>query len=223
MRLQEMPKDVAERTALEAARHPAAAPGVELPAWYFRRWHFLPEGYLSRRSTALYDRLIRPVYWFGSEGRAARLLTAWLARTRAQRVLEVGAGPGRLLAAVLKRLPGIEGHAIDLSPWFVEMARRRLPGGTVEHADLAGYAARGEQFDAVIATHVLGHLPRSEQPAAAAALGQLVAPGGSLLLIEHRWHRLPPDGMFGQGPKATRGLGFARLLVFRQREEGGHQ
>lgn len=206
---------------MAALRHPAACEGVELPLWYFRRWHFLPEGYLSERSAAWYDRVIRPVYWFGSEGRAARLVAGWLARTGAQRLLEVGAGPGRLLSAVRKRLPGIDARAIDLSPWFVEMARLRLPGGTVEHADLAEYAARGEQFDAVIAAHFLGHMPPDVQPGAAFALSRLVAPGGSLVLIEHRWHRLPGEGMLGQGPMATRGLGFARLLVYRQRERGG--
>ena len=46
------------RHVLAAAKLPLANREVDYPEWYLHRWHFLPEGYLSRRSAAAYEHLI---------------------------------------------------------------------------------------------------------------------------------------------------------------------
>jgi SAM-dependent methyltransferase len=214
MWLQGMPREraAALRSALE--RHPSAVRGVEYPGWYFRRWHFLPDGYCSARSAALYDRLIRPLYWAGSEGRVVALLARWLERTGARHVLEVGPGPGRLLAALRARLPGIEFRAIELSPYFVATATQRLGEGVVAHGDGRDLRRVSRVFDAVIAAHYVGHLPRHEQQAAIAALAEAARPGGTVVMVEHRWHRLLVPGELR--PAARRAAGFSTVQFYRR-------
>jgi len=214
MWLQGMPREraAALRSALE--RHPSAVRGVEYPGWYFRRWHFLPDGYCSARSAALYDRLIRPLYWAGSEGRVVAQLARWLERTGARRVLEVGPGPGRLLAALRARLPGIEFRAIELSPYFVAAATQRLGEGVVVHGDGRDLHRVGMVFDAVIAAHYVGHLPRHEQQAAIAALAGAARPGGTVVMVEHRWHRLRVPGELR--PAARHAAGFSTVQFYRR-------
>ncbi len=214
MMLQGMPP--AQAAALRAAleQHPAAAEGVEYPGWYFRRWHFLPEGYFSARSVALYERFIRPVYWAGSERRVAELLAGWLRRTGARRVLEVAPGPGMLLAALRARLPDVEFRGIELSPFFVAAAARRLGEGVVAHGDGRDLRRVGRGFDAVIAAHYVGHLPRHVQQAAMAALTDAARPGGSVVMVEHRWHRVRVPGELR--PAARRAAGFSTVQFYRR-------
>jgi SAM-dependent methyltransferase len=68
------------------------------------------------------------------------------------RVLDVGCGPGRHAHELARR--GIEVHGVDLSPTFVDLARRGAPAGapataTFEVADARHLAFDGE-FDAAI-------------------------------------------------------------------------
>ena len=71
-----------------------------------------------------------------------------------RRVLEVGCGPGDLLATVRPS----EGIGIDLSPAMVEVARRKYPGLEFQAADVAELDVPGT-FDYIIMSDVLGDLP----------------------------------------------------------------
>lgn len=216
-----MPRRQAERLREAALRHPAAAQGVSYPGWYFRRWHFLPGGYLSGRSVRLYERVIRPLYWAGSEARAVRLITRWLERTGARRVLELAPGPGRLLAELSWRLPGVEFRAVELSPYFVAAARDRARGAHVLHGDARQLEGLAGVFDAVIAAHYVGHLPPGVRGGAFAAATLAARPGGSIVTVEHRWHRWPvPPGVRRM---AVRGAGFSRVTFYRREIEEEQQ
>jgi SAM-dependent methyltransferase len=221
MWLQEMPTRQQEALKGRLPEHPFADPGVEYPEWYFRRWHFLPEGYLSERGVLLYDRLIRPIYWAGSEGRVVGLVARWLERTGARRVLEVAPGPGRLLAGLRDRLPAVDFRAIELSPYFVALARRRLGDDAVIHGDARDLGRVAGVFDAVIGAHYLGHLPHAERGAAFEALVRVVRPGGSVVTIEHRWHGWPASAETGRAPVAQRNAGFTRIQFYRRRAGEG--
>jgi SAM-dependent methyltransferase len=214
MWLQEMPGEQVAALLEQARMHRAADPAVAYPGWYLRRWHFLPEGYLSARSVALYDRVVRRVYWAGSASRAGRVIARWLERTGARRVLEVGPGPGRLVADLRKRLPNVEFRGIDLSPYFVEVARERLGSEAVIHGDARDLSRVAGVFDAVVAAHYVGHLPGAERGAAFAAMAQAVRPGGTVVTIEHRWHRWPETGSLRLA--ARRGAGFTEMRFYRR-------
>lgn len=187
----------ARRSALARARASAfndAAVGY--PAWYLQRWHFLPEGYLSRRSVAGYDHVIRRVYYSGAERAALRRLVANLP-PGPNTVLDLGCGTGRALAAVAAARPRARLWGVDLSPFMLARAGARLvsAGGrlTLVHGDAVRLPWQEGTFDVVVATHLFGHMPG---PAARAALGEVervLRPGGRLLLVDHRWHPQLPS------------------------------
>lgn len=216
---QEMPERQAAALRQAVARHAHGLAGVEYPAWYFRRWHFLPEGYLSGRSVWLYDRLIRPVYWAGSEGRAARLLGNWLRRTGARRVLEVAPGPGRLLKRLQRALPMVDFRAIELSPYFVAMARERCGSEQIVHGNGLHLEQVAGVFDAVIAAHYVGHAPENERERVLKAMANAARQGGTVALVEHRWHGwdVPRELRL----RATRRLGFSTLHIYRRESAQG--
>lgn len=99
------------------------------------------------------------------------------------RVLEVGAGSGRLWVANSNRIPpGWKLTLGDLSPGILTEARRHLAGCS----HLFHFAVLDTQalpfcdavFDAVIANHMLYHVP--DRPAAYAEFRRVLKPGGRL-------------------------------------------
>lgn len=193
MWLQDMPDSRGDDLARRAAALPEASPGTAYPRWYLHRWHFLPEGYLSGRSVAGYDFVIRNLYNAGQERAIIREVVRQVRRARPTRVLEVAAGPGRLLAALARARAGQEVRGVDLSPYHVRRARGRVAGTGVEviHGDALNLGGASPGWDAVVASHYLGHLPEAVRGAAVAEIVRVMHPGASLFVVDHRWHPAP--------------------------------
>lgn len=95
------------------------------------------------------------------------------------RVLEVGCGNGKTLAAIAARSPGVVG--IDCSAAAVALARRSAPPGTpLLVADVRALPFRDGGYDAVYAFHVLGHLEEGDRRRAAGELARVLSAGGRL-------------------------------------------
>ncbi len=222
-KLQRMPADVADGCVRRASRAPSAAPGIRYPDWYLRRWHGLPEGYLSARSVMLYDRYIRRLYFAMSEHHVHDVVGEFMARARPSTLLEIGCGPGRALAALGRRLPQARLHGVDLSPFMVSAAGRRLAAAAVEasvaHGDARHLAWADRSFDTVTAMHVLGHVPENAGREMLREAARVLRPGGELVLVEHRWHPLPMDGWVETGRVTT--AGAMAVLTFSRAGDNG--
>ena len=99
------------------------------------------------------------------------------------RLLEVGCGPGRLWAENLDRLPeGWDITLTDASPGMVREAERNLNelGRRFEFrvADAQELPFEAESFDAVIANHMLYHVP--DRPKAISEISRVLRAGGTL-------------------------------------------
>ena len=97
---------------------------------------------------------------------------------RPGRVLDVGCGNGRFLAAAVAA--SWEGVGVDFDASAVAAARLR-PGLDVRVGDLEGCAFPSSSFDAVVLDNVIEHVP---DPAATfAECARLLRPGGRLVMI----------------------------------------
>ena len=190
--LKRMHPSLARRCLDEAGKSPLSNPVVRYPRWYLQRWHFLPEGYLSRRSAGGYERIIRPFYNAYQEQHVlARLVDAVREQSPA-RLLELGCGPGRALERLASALPHSTHTGLDLSPFMLERAAARL-GGALSGVNLihgSGLNAPLPEaaFEAVAAIHLFGHLPQEAAVKAWRESARLLSPGGRLYLIDHSWH-----------------------------------
>jgi SAM-dependent methyltransferase len=116
---------------------------------------------------------------------AAKSERAGQARTRVEllagvggRVLEVGAGHGLNLAHYPSGLDELV--LTDPSPWMLA----RAPAGTdIRKAGLPSLPFADARFDTVVCTYVLCSI--DDQAAALAEIARVLAPGGSLLFLEH--------------------------------------
>jgi SAM-dependent methyltransferase len=97
-------------------------------------------------------------------------------------VLELGCGPGSLWRRNLARIPsGWQITLTDLSPGMLAEARANLAGArpfAFGLADAQALPFDDAAFDAVIANHMLYHVP--DRPKAFAQIQRVLAPGGRL-------------------------------------------
>ena len=109
-----------------------------------------------------------------------------------RRILDLGAGDGLLLGAVLEAYPEASGVAVDFSPLMLEQAKQRLANfGTraiTREADLQSPAwlktVEGP-FDAVVSGFAIHHLTHERKRIIYQEIYDLVTQGGLFLNSEH--------------------------------------
>jgi tRNA (cmo5U34)-methyltransferase len=108
-----------------------------------------------------------------------------------RRILDLGAGDGRLLALLRIDRPAARGVATDLSPTMLDAARARFGDDAlvevVEHdldASLGTLGAPGT-FDAVVSCFAIHHCSHARKRALYADVFELLEPGGVFYNLEH--------------------------------------
>ena len=120
-----------------------------------------------------------------------RHLDRLLAHAPGRRVLDLGCGAGRPIAAYLtERRATVTG--IDGAPAMVALFERNLPGVEAIRADMRGLAL-GRRFDAILAWNSFFHLSPADQRAMFAVFAAHAAPRAAL--------------MFTAGPEAGEPIG----------------
>ena len=166
------------------------------PAYYRRTFHRQTDGYLSRRSAALYDvgvellfggtadvmrrQVIPPVSRLVAERRAAGQPASRL------RLVDLACGTGRLLRQIAVAHPELELAGIDLSGPYLEEARaqlRRFPGVALIQANAEVLPLPDRSVDVVTCVYLLHELPLDARRRVLAEARRVLRSGG-LLVVE---------------------------------------
>jgi tRNA (cmo5U34)-methyltransferase len=106
----------------------------------------------------------------------------------ARRILDLGAGDGRLLAMLRIDRPQTDGVALDLSELMLEAARKRFAGDErtelVRH-DLAEPLPAIGRFDAVVSSMAIHHLEHERKRSLYGEIFDVLEPGGVFANFEH--------------------------------------
>jgi ubiquinone/menaquinone biosynthesis C-methylase UbiE len=106
----------------------------------------------------------------------------------AERVLELGPGPGFYSTEIARRVPQGQLDLFDIQPEMLDKARRNLENAGFRNVGFhAGDASGGfpfpdSHFDVAFLAAVLGEVP--DKSACIRELARVLRPGGSLVLVE---------------------------------------
>ena len=104
------------------------------------------------------------------------------------RILDLGAGAGRLLGLLLGHYPAATGVALDFSPPMLERLRQRFGGdgrAVVMAHDLERPLPDLGTFDVAASSFAIHHLPHPRKEALYREVWGLLRPGGVFCNLEH--------------------------------------
>ncbi|ORV14761.1 class I SAM-dependent methyltransferase [Mycobacterium celatum] len=115
-----------------------------------------------------------------------------------QRVLEIGCGTGNVTIRAKRAHPGVEFVGCDPDPRALAQAHRKAQGLSGIRFD-QGYAQQlpysAAEFDRVLSSMMLHHLPDDAKAAAAAEVFRVLRPGGRLHLVDIGGDMTARDGL----------------------------
>jgi ubiquinone/menaquinone biosynthesis C-methylase UbiE len=162
------------------------------PAYYRRTFHWQTDGYFSDHSAQVYDLGVELLFRGTADVMRRQIIppvTRWMRARNADpanvRLLDVACGTGRVLQQVARAHPAIRYHGVDLSPFYVRAARKRLRDVAeatlaVENAEHLPYV--DGYFDVVTSVYLFHELPRNARRNVVREMFRVLRPGGLVVL-----------------------------------------
>jgi len=160
------------------------------PSYFRRAFHWQTDGYLSRHSAEIYELSVEFLF-LGVADVMRRQVLAPLAEHLAlppagqKRILDVACGAGATLRQLAHAWPEHSYHGLDLSPYYVQVARKRLRHVreltlVAENAERMPY--RDQYFDALTSVYLFHELPRDARRNVMREMFRVLKPGGMLVI-----------------------------------------
>jgi ubiquinone/menaquinone biosynthesis C-methylase UbiE len=161
------------------------------PPYYRRNFHWQTDGYLSRRSAELYDVGVEFLFMGTADIMRRQIIPPVSAFLRERglasaSLLDVACGTGRALRQMAVAHPALRYYGVDLSPYYLETARRNLQDVAPDARLLAENAEdlpfRDGCFDVVTSVYLFHELPRNARRNVLREMHRVLAPGGLVVL-----------------------------------------
>ena len=161
------------------------------PAYYRRTFHWQTDGYFSAHSAEVYELGVELLFRGTADVMRRQIIPPITRFVRASdarpiRLLDIACGTGRTLHQIARTHPDLRYYGVDLSPAYVQLARRRLVdlaevALAVENAEALPFADAA--FDVATSVYLFHELPRNARRNVAREMFRVVRPGG-LLVVE---------------------------------------
>lgn len=161
------------------------------PDYFLRNFHFQTDGYLSAHSAALYDFQVEVLFTGAGDAMRRQALVPiaeMLTRRNGQttNLLDIGCGTGGFLATLRHCWPDLALSGLDISPPYLDRARRRAGLGGVEFlsANAEAVPLPDASKDLVTCVYLFHELPTAVRRAVTMEMARVLRPGGRLILVD---------------------------------------
>lgn len=184
---------VARRRRKEGATEIRAQPdAAAFPPYYRQNFHYQTGGWLTAESARLYDTQVEILFAGAGDAMRRAALAALAGALRGRdhrgvRMLELACGTGRFLREAMRAFPRLDATGLDLSPAYLDAARKALaPWPRVGFLAAAAEAVPlpDASQDIVVAIYLFHELPPKIRRSVFAEVARLLRPGGAFILAD---------------------------------------
>jgi ubiquinone/menaquinone biosynthesis C-methylase UbiE len=162
------------------------------PRYYLQNFHYQTGGWLTEDSAKRYDFQVEALFAGTADAmrRQALVPIAEHMKGRDQRklqLLDVATGTGRFLTFVKDNWPRLKTTALDLSPAYLDEARKNLKPWhdvTFLEANAEAMPLADESQDIVTCIYLFHELPPKIRPVVAKEIARVLKPGGLFVLVD---------------------------------------
>jgi ubiquinone/menaquinone biosynthesis C-methylase UbiE len=191
--LRDAPNVVRRRRENAYQEVPAGLDRAQYPAYYRRTFHWQTDGYFSEHSAEIYELGVELLFRGTADVMRRQIIPpiSELVRARGDasqlRVLDVACGTGRSLHQLARAHPTMQLTGVDLSPAYLEVARKRLRKAGAQHVTFVHANAEklpfpDASFDAVSSVYLFHELPRNARRNVVREMLRVVKPGGVIVI-----------------------------------------
>jgi ubiquinone/menaquinone biosynthesis C-methylase UbiE len=165
------------------------APAGAYPNYYRQNFHFQTGGWFTEDSARRYETQVEALF-AGTAGAMRRralalLAAAWRDRDhRGAAILDLACGAGAFLRDLGAAFPRARLAGADLSPAYLEEARRNTGVATLVQANAEQLPFADGAHDAVTCVYLFHELPPRVRPVVAAEIARVLKPGGVFALAD---------------------------------------
>jgi len=164
----------------------------KFPRYYLQNFHYQSGGWLTEDSAQRYDFQVETLFAGTADAmrRQALVPIAEYLKGRDQRglnLLDVATGTGRFLTFVKDNWPKLNTTALDLSPAYLDEARKSLKAWrevTFLEANVEKIPLENASQDIVTATYLFHELPPKIRPIVAKEIARVLKPGGLFVMVD---------------------------------------
>ena len=162
------------------------------PTYYRQNFHYQSGGWLTEDSAKLYDFQVEALFAGTADAMRRQALVPIAAHIkgrdqRSMNLLDVAAGTGRFLTFVKDNWPRLNTTALDLSPAYLEQARKALKPWrdvTFLEANAEAMPLANASQDIVTAIYLFHELPPKVRTIVAKEIARVLKPGGLFVLVD---------------------------------------
>lgn len=178
-----------------------SAKALNYPKYYLNDFHYQTDGWLSSKSAGVYEASTETLFLGRQDAMQRRTILPLSRKDDEPRdILEIACGTGRFSTFVRDKFPEAKVTLVDLSPFYLEVARENdtywrnhrgkaaleavgsdmeepLPA-TLVQANAEKLPFDNESFDAVTCVYLFHELPTEARTNAAAEMARVLKPGG---------------------------------------------
>lgn len=176
---------------------------VAFPDYYKQTYHFQTDGWVSSRSADVYE-VSTETLFIGRQDAMQRLALVGIGEQAKSmgpaaepKIVEIGAGTGRVATFALDNYPTADYVLSDLSPFYLRKARENVEywksfrgsaadGAKVRYLQAAAEALPLEDAsaDVVLSVYLFHELPREARRDVSREAARVLKPGGSLVMVD---------------------------------------
>ena len=173
-----------------------AADPEKYPTYYRQNFHYQSGGWFTEESADIYDTQVEVLFTGAADVMRRCVLGEVVTELRGKKqadvqLLDLACGTGRFLAQLMDALPRVKATGLDLSPTYIEKARRTVKAWSrveIIQGQAEAMPLEDDSQDLIVSIYLFHELPPKVRRQVASEIARVLKPGGKFVFADSLQH-----------------------------------